>query len=118
MVRDCGDAVTQFGELNNSMFHAPAVIYLCMDKLLSQWSLFDLGAFSQSLMLAALEYGLGTIPAGTLTNYPDVLHRLLDIPENQIVVIGIAVGYADNDCAINRFHSARSPLDEFARFFS
>jgi nitroreductase len=35
MARDCGDAVAQFGSLNQTLFKAPAVIYICMDKILS-----------------------------------------------------------------------------------
>ncbi len=117
MLRDCGDAAGQFGELNKSMFRAPAVIYLCMDKMLSQWSLFDLGAFSQSVMLAAVEYGLSTIPAITLVSFPEVLHRILGIPDNLSVVLGIAIGYMDSGNKINNFRSARSPVGEVVRFF-
>jgi nitroreductase len=116
MERDCGEAVKNFGALNQAMFHAPAVIYICMDKLLSEWSLYDIGAYSQSLMLAALEHGLATIPAITLMLYPDVLRRELLIPDNLKLTIGIAIGYADRDNPINNFVSARSPLSETVRF--
>ena len=40
-------------EVNYHFFHAPVVAYICMDRALTPWSLFDLGLFSQSLMLAA-----------------------------------------------------------------
>lgn len=116
MVRDCGDAAEQFGMLNRTMFNAPAVIYICMDKVLSQWSLYDIGAYSQSLMLAAVEEGLFTIPAATLVHYPDVLRRELKIPDNLKIVIGIAIGYADKENKINNFVSGRSPLDEAVHF--
>ena len=115
MQRDCGEAVKQFGKLNQTMFGAPAVIYLCMDKVLSEWSLYDIGAYSQSLMLAATELGLGTIPAMTLTLFPDILHRELEIPDNLKVTIGIAVGYEDTQNAINLFTSARVPAAENVR---
>ena len=117
MVRDCGDAVKQFGELNNKLFNAPAVIYLCMDKILAHWSVFDLGAFTQSIMLLAVEHGLGTIPAVTLVNYPQVIRNALNIPDNLTVIFGIAIGYVDNDNAINHFCSARSPIEEVVKFF-
>lgn len=116
MERDCGEAVKNFGALNKAMFNAPAVIYICMDKILSEWSLYDIGAYSQSLMLAALEHGLSTIPAITLMAYPDILRRELSIPDNLKLTIGIAVGYADRDNPINSFVSARSPLGETVRF--
>ena len=112
MQRDCGDAVKQFGKLNQTMFGAPAVMYLCMDKVLSQWSLYDIGAYSQSAMLAATALGLGTIPAMTLTLFPDILHRELSIPENLKVTIGIAIGYEDTENAINYFKSARVSIEQ------
>jgi nitroreductase len=117
MARDCGDAVGQFGALNQSMFNAPAVIYVCMDKVLSEWSLYDIGAYSQSVMLAAIEHGLATIPAITLVLYPDVLRHELKIPDNLKLTIGIAIGYADKDNQINNFVSGRSPLSETVHFY-
>jgi nitroreductase len=99
------------------MFNAPVVVYICMDKILSEWSLYDIGAYSQSFMLAALEQGLSTIPAITLTLYPDILRRELKIPDNLKITIGIAVGYADKENYINKFVSSRNPLDETVRFF-
>jgi nitroreductase len=117
MERMCGASVEQFAELNQTMFNAPAVVYVCMDKALSEWSLYDIGAYSQTLMLAAIEHGLSTIPAITLTLYPDVLRRELQIPSHLKITIGIAVGYADKGNGINNFVSARKPLDETIRFF-
>jgi nitroreductase len=117
MARACGEAVERFAALNETMFGAPAVVYICMDKILSEWSLYDIGAFSQSFMLAAIEQGLSTIPAITLTLYPDILRRELKIPDNLKITIGIAVGYADREDGINRFVSSRHPLKETVRFF-
>ena len=48
--RDCGKAAEQFGALNQVLFNALAVVYVCMDKVLSKWSLYDIGAYSQSLL--------------------------------------------------------------------
>jgi nitroreductase len=115
MIRDCGGAEEQFAPLNQAMFHAPAVVYICMDKVLSEWSLYDIGAYSQSLMLAALAYDLHTIPAITLVLFPDVLRKELQIPENLKITIGIAIGYADQENKINDFISGRSPLEETVR---
>jgi nitroreductase len=116
MVRDCGDAAQQFGALNQRMFEAPCVVFVCMDKVLSQWSLYDIGAWTQSFMLSALENGLGTIPAVTTVLYPDILRRELRIPDNLKLTIGIAVGYVDEKNSINKFKSARSPMEENVRF--
>lgn len=117
MVHDCGDAVEQFGLLNQSMFNALAVIYVCMDKVLSEWSLYDIGAYSQSIMLVSIEHGLATIPAITLVLYPDVLRRELKIPDDRRLTIGIAIGYADKDNKINNFVSRRNPISETVHFY-
>lgn len=107
-----GEAAKQFGELNQKFFNAPAVIYLCMDKSLTTWSVFDLGALSQSIMLAAAERGLATIPAVTLIHYPEILHSKLDIPDNFSIVFGIAIGYEDKQHPINKFISTRRPVSD------
>ena len=109
-----GEAAKQFGELNQKFFYAPAVIYLCMDKSLATWSMFDLGALSQSIMLAAAESGLATIPAVTLVHYPEILRNKLGIPDNFSIVIGIAIGYEDKHHPINKFKSARRPVADVA----
>ena len=118
MVAACGEeAADDFAMLNRTAFNAPMVIYLCMDKILSEWSLYDIGAYSQSLMLAAKELGLGTIPAAQLMLFPDVLRKEMDIPENLKFTIGIAIGYEDTEHGINKFKATRSPLSETVRFF-
>jgi nitroreductase len=116
MKRDCGDAAMHFGKLNQTLFNAPAVIYICLDRLHSEWSMYDIGAYTQSLMLAAVELGLATIPAITLTLFPDVLRRELGIPDNLRITIGIAIGYADENNGINKFVTSRDPVADVVRF--
>ena len=109
---------SQFFKLNDLMFHAPAVIYICVDKTMSEWTLYDIGLYSQSIMLLATEHGLGTMPAVTLAQYPEVLRKELNIPENLKLTIGIAIGYIDGENPINSFRSSRVSIDETVRFFS
>jgi nitroreductase len=108
----CGDALGEFGPLNQRGFDAPVVIYPCMDKMLGHWAMYDIGAWAQTLMLAAQQYGLDTIAAYTLTLYPQVIHQVANIPDNLLVTIGIALGYADNEHGINKLVSPRRAADE------
>ncbi|MDA8227282.1 MAG: nitroreductase [Desulfitobacterium hafniense] len=103
----------EFYEQNKKLFDAPAVIYLCMDKMLCDWSLYDVGAFSMSIQLAAVEYGLQTISAYLLVGYPDILREEMGIPENTKIVFGLGIGYPDKDHLFNQQHTSRKPLDEF-----
>ena len=104
----------QFGPLNQNMFNAP-VIYICMDKVLSSGRSM-ISALIQSMLTA----GAGSFnhSAITLAQYPKVLRRELNIPDNLIITIGIALGYADKDNKINNFHSSRSPLEETVHFYN
>lgn len=119
MMSDVSSAVDNSGRLfndaNREFFSAPAVIYLCMDKSLGAWSMFDLGAFSQSIMLAATERGLAVMPAVELAHYPQVLRKQLEIPDTLSVVFGIAIGYEDKDHPLNRFRTTRKTLSESTR---
>ena len=101
---------------NYSLFDAPVVIYLCMDRDLTSWSFFDLGSMAQSIMLAANHYGLDTIPAVNLTSYPEVIRAELGIPDKIAIAIGIALGHGDLDNPINKFRSSRRSLYEVAHF--
>jgi len=91
------------------------VVYLCMDRTLSSWSIFDIGMFAQSLMLAATEFGVGSIPAINLVAFPDLLRSELAIPDELLLLLGIAMGYEDESNIANRPRSLRRPVDEAVR---
>jgi nitroreductase len=101
---------------NFEFFKAPAVIYLCMDKTLGFWSIFDLGLFSQSLMLAAKAKGVDTAPAIMLVSYPDLIRDELEIPRRLSIVFGIAMGYGTEKSRPEPFPSPRRGLDQFVRW--
>lgn len=102
---------------NFEFFGAPAVIYLCMDKTLGEWSMFDMGALSQSIMLAATEAGLDSAPAINLVVYPEILRSELNIPNQLSIILGIALGYKDDESPQSSFRSSRRPLDEVVKYF-
>ena len=103
-------------EMNYHFFYAPVVAYICMDRTLTSWSIFDLGLFSQSLMLAARHYGLDSAPAITLAAHPDLIRKELKIPDSLSIIIGIALGYADTGHPQNQFRSLRRSVTEAVTF--
>ncbi len=104
-------------EMNYRFFSAPVVAYLCMDRTLTPWSLFDLGLLAQSLMLAAQHYGIGSAVAVTLAAHPDLIRRELKIPDELSIVIGIALGYADVAHPQNQYRSHRRSVQEAVTFY-
>ena len=97
---------------NYRFFDAPVVIYLCMDRTLTAWSVFDLGMLSQSIMLAAKGDGLDTAPAVMLIGYPDLIRAELGIPDSLSIVMGIALGFGDINNPTNKFRSPRRLISE------
>jgi nitroreductase len=102
--------------LNHQFFGAPVVIFICMDRSLGTWSVFDIGTLTQNIMLAALGYGLGSIPALNFVGYPDIIRQELQIPEDLVIVFGIGLGYEDNQSIINTYRSTRRPVSEIVSF--
>ncbi len=111
-----GESLPDLQQMNYTFFNAPVVVYLCMDRCLAPWSLFDLGAVSHGIMLAAEEQGLGSAVAVTLAAHPDLIRKELGIPDHLAIVIGIALGRPDPDSPQNKFRSTRRKLEEVVRF--
>ena len=101
---------------NFKFYGAPHAIYLFQDNSLSQWSLFDLGLFAQSLMLAAHARGLGTVPQAFATDYAQDVKKFLSIPADKRLVLGLSIGYPDLESPANAIRTERVAFSEIARF--
>jgi len=98
---------------NFKFYGAPHAIYLYQDASLSSWSLFDLGLFAQSLMLAAHARGLGTVPQAFATDYSRQVKEFLGIPDSKRLVLGLSIGYPDLSSPANQLRTQRQPAEEF-----
>ncbi len=97
---------------NFNFYYAPHAIYLYQDDSLTPWSLFDLGIFAQSLMLAAHARGLGTVPQAFPTDYALQAKDFLGLPENKRLVLGMSIGYPDLDSPANKLRTDRVKTEE------
>ena len=104
-----------FDQAQLKLFNAPVIVFLTIPKQSPAWSIFDLGGFSQTLMLAANNRGLSTMPAHAFVKYPEVIRKYLDIPEDETIGIGIGLGYTNKKATINNYKSKRVPLDEILK---
>jgi len=59
-----------------------------------------------ALMLTAKDQGADSIPSYEIVKFPAELRPLLDVPEDEDIVMGIALGYAVED-DINDFPSLK-----------
>lgn len=101
---------------NFNFYGAPHVIYLYQDASLPLWSLFDLGLFCQSLMLAAHAMGVATVPQAFATDYARYIKEFLGIPSSKRLVIGLSTGYPDLESKANIFRPDRVSVDEVLRW--
>ncbi len=101
---------------NYTFFGAPVCIVFTLERHLNKGSWVDCGMYMQSVMLLARAHGLDTCPLASTGNYPDIVRRHLSIPEDQIVLAGMAMGFADPDEPANRLRTERAPLADFCTF--
>lgn len=101
---------------NYDFFGAPVGIVLTTSRHPLQSALVDAGLFLQALMLAARGDGLDTCPQASLIDFSPVLRRHLLIPDDQLIVCGIALGYANPAHRLNRLRTPREPVGSFATF--
>ena len=99
-------------EMSVSGYGAPARIIVVADKSASGWFIFDIGLITQTIALAAQEYGLSTCLLGDAAAFPGELRRIANIPESKQVIIGIAIGYPDWNHPLNSLRTEREPVEE------
>jgi len=102
---------------NYQFYGAPCVIFLFMDGTLTQWSLFDMGLFAQTLILAAHSLGVGSCLQAALTWYPEQVRRCLGVPGTKRLVLGISLGYPDTGAPLNAYESSRVSAQDFIKWF-
>lgn len=107
--------IQQF-QKNFAFFGAPVAVMLVVDKTMGapQWA--DLGAFMQSILLAAQEQGLHSCPQEAWAMFEPIVRRHLDLPEELMVFCGIALGYGDEDAQVNQWRTSRANLEDVTTF--
>lgn len=99
-------------------FDAPVSVVVCFDKALDDGTIahFDLGAVTYGLVLAAWDKGLGAVINGQGIMQSPVVRAEAAIPDDQVIMTCVALGYPDDSFAANDVVSTRRPVDEVARF--
>jgi nitroreductase len=101
---------------NFEFFGAPVGFIFTLDEDLEIGSWLDLGIFMGSLMIAARGRGLDTCPQAAFADFHAIIRRELGIPDNEIVICGMALGHADEADPVNRLVTERAAPAEFAQF--
>lgn len=102
---------------NFRFFDAPVGIIFTIDDVLETGSWLDYGMFLQNIMIAARGRGLDTCAQAAFAQFHAIVAQELSLPGNEIVVAGMALGYADPQRIENTLRTEREPVSGFAKFF-
>ncbi len=114
---DAAGMLKQFRK-NYDFFDAPVGMILCVDRRMGNGQWIDCGIFLDQLMLLAREKGLHTCPQAAFSRYQHVVRRELKIPDDQVVICGLALGKADPDEVPNNLITERAPIQDFVRWYT
>ena len=98
---------------NYRFFDAPVGLMFTMDRVMGRGSLVDYGMFMQSIMVAARGHGLSTCPQAAWNGFAKIILPHIGAGPDEMLVCGMALGYADESAPVNRFHTPRVPVQDF-----
>jgi len=104
-------------EKNYRGFGAPVELYIFIDEALATGSWLDSGMFIQNILLAARAFGLETCPQAAMSEYPDIVRDVLQLPESKKLICGIAVGWPDREAPENNYRTEREEVDDFTNWY-
>ena len=101
---------------NFRFFDAPVGLIFTIDRRLDAGSLIDYGMFLQSIMLAARARGLHTCPQAAWNHYGSIILPHVGAGADEMLVCGMAMGWADEQERVNGFDTPREPVESFTRW--
>ena len=103
---------------NFRFFDAPVGLMFTVDRVMGRGSLVDYGAFLQSIMVAARGQGLHTCPQAAWNGFSSIILPHIGAGAGEMLVCGMALGYADETAPVNTFHTPRVPVQEFTTWLT
>lgn len=101
---------------NYRFFDAPVGLMFTIDRVMGRGSLLDYGMFLQSLMVAARARGLHTCPQAAWNSFASIILPHIGAGADEMLVCGMALGYADEAARVNFLHTPRAAVSEFTHW--
>jgi nitroreductase len=98
-------------------FNAPVGLFITIDRGLGPGQWADLGGYVNALAFLARGYGLDTCPQVAWIRLYKIVGAFLQLPPEQMLFCGMAIGYGDRSHPVNSFRSSRAELHEFCKFY-
>lgn len=101
---------------NYQFFDAPVGLIFTIDRIMQQGSWMDYGMLLQNIMLAAKARGLDTCAQVSFSKFHRIISEQLQVPDNEMFVCAISLGYAKPDAPVNQLRTERAPLEDWVKF--
>ena len=101
---------------NYQLFDAPVGLFFTVDQAMGIGSKMDISMMIQNIMIAAKARGLDTCPQAAWNHFHSIVLDVLGAPDNEELICGMALGYADPDHIVNTFVTPREPVENFTVF--
>ena len=101
---------------NFRFFDAPVGLMFTLDRVMGRGSLVDYGMFLQNIMVAARGQGLHTGPQAAWNGFAKIILPHIGAGDSEMLVCGMALGFADPADPVNGFHTPREPVASFTHW--
>ena len=101
---------------NYCFFDAPVGLFFTVNKVMGEGAKMDIAMMMQNLMVAAHARGLATCPQAAWNHYHKVVLPIVGAGEDEELVCGMALGYADDSEVVNTFITPRVKAEDFTHF--
>ncbi len=101
---------------NYHFFGAPVGLMFTISRSLGRGSLMDYGMFLQNIMVAARARELHTCPQAAWNGFAKIILPYIGATEDEMLVCGMSLGYADPSDKINTYHTPRVAADAFTHW--
>ena len=110
------EASAKQGARNFEFFDAPVGLFITVDTYLAKGNWADAGMYAQTIMLAARAFGLHTCPQAAWIQFQGPIFSHLGIPNDQVLVTGMCLGYAEDSAVENTLVSDRENVANVVHF--
>lgn len=98
---------------NFRFFDAPVGLFFTIHQDLGTGSILDYGMFLQNIMISAQSHGLASCPQAAWNKFSKIILPAIGASSEEMLVCGMALGYADQADKVNTFQTPRAEVDEF-----
>ena len=101
---------------NYALFDAPHLAVVALDRRLGQYGTLDVGIWLGLLLAGAATLGVDACAMASVAAYPAPLRRIFGIPDELVVLCGVALGREDAAVPANACRMTREPVDANVTF--